>query len=97
LTLKIQISMKGEVVVFTLIGRINAEEVAELQRLFEDEGQDCRIVLDLKEVKLVDRDAVRFLAAYEGNGAQLKNCPAYIREWIVREGPEANQCQHKQE
>jgi hypothetical protein len=97
LTLKIQISTKGEIVFFTLIGRINAEEVAELQRLFEAEGQDCRIVLDLKEVELVDRDAVRFLARCEENGVQVKHCPAYIREWIVREGPEANQCQHKQE
>ncbi len=83
--------------VFTLIGRINVEEVAELQKLFEAEGKDCRIVLDLKEVKLVDRDAVRFLARCEGNGVQIEDCPAYIREWIVREGPEANQCQHKQE
>lgn len=81
-------STKGEVVVFTLIGRINAEEVAELQRLFEAEGQGRRIVLDLKEVELVDRDAVRFLAGCEENGAQLKNCPAYVREWIDKERPQ---------
>jgi len=97
MTLKIQISTTGDVLVFTLIGRINAEEVAELQRLFEAEGQDCRIVLDLKEVKLVDLDAVRFLACCEGNGFQIEHCPAYIREWMVREGPEANPCQHKQD
>ncbi len=94
MTLKVQISTKEEAVVFTLIGRINAEEVAELQRLFEAEGQDHRIVLDLKEVKLVDLDAVRFLARCEGNGVQIEHCPAYIREWIVREGPEVNRCQH---
>ena len=71
---------------FTLSGRIDAEELAELQRLFEVEGQNHRIVLDLKEVKLVDRDAVRFLSHCEANGIKLENCPAYIREWIVREG-----------
>jgi anti-anti-sigma regulatory factor len=87
MTLKIQKSTQGEVVAFTLSGRIRAERVAEVQRLFEVEGQDHRIVLDLKDVKLVDRDAVRFLARCEVNGAQLENCPAYIREWIVREGP----------
>jgi hypothetical protein len=86
MTLRIQISAKEDVVTFTLSGRINAEEVAELQRLFGVEGQDHRIVLDLKEVKLVDRDAVRFLARCEANGTQLENCPAYIREWILREG-----------
>ena len=86
MTLKIQKSARKEVVVFTLSGRIEAEEVAELQRLFEVEGQDHHIVLDLKEVKLVNRDAVRFLARCEANSTRLENCPAYIREWIVREG-----------
>ena len=89
MTLKIQITTLGKCVVFTLIGRINAEELAELQRLFEAEGQDCRIVLDLQEVKLVDRDAVRFLARCEGNGLQIEHCPAYIREWMVREGTQS--------
>ena len=92
MTLKIQRSAKGDVIAFTLSGRIGAEELAELQRLFEVEGQDHRIVLDLKEVKLVDRDTVRFLARCEANGTQLENCPPYIREWIVREGPEGNPC-----
>jgi anti-anti-sigma regulatory factor len=87
MTLRIQRSAKEDVVTFTLSGRIKAEEVAELQRLFEVEGQDHRVVLDLKEVKLVDQDAVRFLAGCEANGTQLVNCPAYVREWIVREGP----------
>ncbi len=62
------------------------EEVAELQRLFEVEGQGHRIVLDLKQVKLLDRDAMRFLARCQAKGTQLENCPGYIREWIVREG-----------
>jgi anti-anti-sigma regulatory factor len=85
--LKIQKSVKAEVVTFTLSGRIKAEELAGLQGLFEVEGQDHHIVLDLKEVKLVDRDAVKFLARCEANGTQLENCPAYIREWIMREPP----------
>ena len=87
MTLRIQKAENGEVVDFTLSGRIKAEEVAELQRLFEVEGNDHRIVLDLKEVKLVGRDAVKFLARCEANGTRLENCPAYIREWIRREGP----------
>jgi anti-anti-sigma regulatory factor len=87
MTLRIQKAARAKVVVFALSGRIRAEEVAELQRLFEVEGQDHGIVLDLKEVKLVDRDAVQFLARCEANGTELENCPAYIREWIGREGP----------
>jgi anti-anti-sigma regulatory factor len=86
-TFKVQRTAKKDVVTFTLSGRIKAEEVAELKRLFELEGKDHRIVLDLKEVKLADQDAVRFLAGCEMNGTRLENCPAYIREWIVRGGP----------
>ena len=43
------------------------------------------VVLDLKEVKLIDREALRFLARCEENGIKVENCPAYIREWILRE------------
>jgi hypothetical protein len=41
--------------------------------------------MDMEEVKLVDRPAVRFLALCEANGIELLNCALYIREWIFRE------------
>lgn len=85
MTFKIQRAAKEDVVTFSLSGRIKAEEVAELLRLFEVERQDHRIVLDLKEVKLADQDAVSFLARCEANGTRLVECPAYIREWIAGE------------
>jgi len=87
MTFIIQRAANGDDAAFTLSGRLNGEDVAELQRLFAAEGKDHRIVLDLKEVGLVNLDAVRFLAHCEENGIQLKNCPAYIRVWIMREGP----------
>src|SRR5438093_3890014 len=83
--LRIERSANGDIVVFTLSGRIRGEDLAELQRVFTFEGQQHCVALDLKEVKLVDRDAVRFLARGEAEGATLKNCPVYIREWIVKE------------
>jgi len=39
----------------------------------------------MKEVKLVDRDVVSFLASCEAKGVNIVNCPAYIREWIQKE------------
>jgi len=83
--LRIQRSTDGKHVVFALCGRIEAEDVAELQKLFQSEAKDHNLVLDLKDVRLVNRDAVRFLADCEADGGRLKNCPAYIREWIARE------------
>ena len=43
-----------------------------------------------KNVLLVDREAVKLLAVRESNGAELRNCPAYIREWITREREDTN-------
>ena len=43
------------------------------------------IMLELKEVALVDAEVVRFLCACESEGILLQDCSAYIREWIVRE------------
>jgi anti-anti-sigma regulatory factor len=82
--LKIMRAANGEVV-FTLSGRMDEENVAELKELFGSETKGRRIVLDLKDLTLVDRDAVSFLARCEADSIKLKNCPAYIREWITRE------------
>jgi hypothetical protein len=83
--LKIQRSATGDFVLFTLSGRIQAADVAELQRLFDLEANKQTLTLDLHEVKLVDREAVRFLARCEAEGITLVHCRAYIRAWIEQE------------
>jgi hypothetical protein len=85
MVLKIQRFTNGEVVVFTLSGRIGAEQLVELQRLFQSEADDHDLVIDLREVKLVAREAVVCLEGWEAGGMRLENCPAYIREWITAE------------
>ena len=82
--LKIQRAENAKVV-FTLSGRIEIEDVAELQRLLALERVDHHMVLDLEDITLVDREAVTFLARCEADSIELKNCPAYIREWIAQE------------
>jgi len=75
---------------------MNAESVAELERLFNAETNGRRIVLDLRDLSLVDREAVIFLAKFEAD-VQIKNCPPYIREWIRRERSEreSDECSEK--
>jgi hypothetical protein len=82
--LKIQRATNKQVV-FTLSGRMNAENVSELKRLIESEARGRRMVLELSDLTLVDRDAVKFLERCETDSIKLENCPAYIREWIERE------------
>jgi hypothetical protein len=85
MTLRIQRLVERELVVFSLTGRIQAEQVPELLALLESESPQQEIVLDLRNVRLIDRGAVLFLAQSEAEGARLRNCSGFIREWITQE------------
>jgi hypothetical protein len=73
---------RGETTV-RLSGHFQAEHVGELNKQLQDNGP--WLVLDLKEVTVVDVEVVRFLGACEANGAKIVHCPQYIREWMNRE------------
>jgi len=73
-------------VVLLVSGRITGEHVAMLRGVLEQESG--RVAIDLKNVLLVDREAVKLLALGEANGTELRNCPPYIREWVTRERTE---------
>ena len=65
-------------------GRIGASQLPDLRQFIEAENATS-VVLDLTEVNLVDEEVVQFLLRCEGLGIGLVGCPAYIREWMVRE------------
>jgi hypothetical protein len=69
-------------IVLRISGRIAAEDLDVLRSALTDGGV---VALDLTEVELVDRDAVRLLSLSEAQGMELRNCPTYIREWVTRE------------
>jgi anti-anti-sigma regulatory factor len=71
-------------VVFTVSGRLDAENVSEVCQLIEAEPAGGVMVLDLTDLVLADRDAIRHLRDYETGGRiVLRNCPAYIRDWMA--------------
>jgi len=72
-------------IVFTLIGRLEAENIGEVRGLLAAEPPGPAIVLDLTDLVLVGRDAVRFLRTCERDGILLRNCPQFIRIWMDRE------------
>lgn len=82
--LRIQRLENGEAV-FTLSGRMDEEDIAELETLVRSEPDGRPIVLDLKDLVLAGQDAITFLDRCEASGIELKNCAGYIREWITRE------------
>jgi hypothetical protein len=75
-------------VVLLVSGRITGEHVDLLRGVLEQESGG--FVIDLKNVLLVNREAVTLLAHSETNGTELRNCPPYIREWVTRERAETN-------
>src|SRR2546427_13207987 len=81
------VSAENLVVLF-ISGRITGEHVDMLRGVLEQESGGFAI--DLKNVLLVDREAVRLLALSEANGTELRNCPPYIREWAARERAQTN-------
>lgn len=74
--LKIQKSANGRVV-FTLNGRIETEDVEEQRRLLALAKAGQHVVMDLRDVTLVNQDAVKFLSSCEADSIKLENCPTY--------------------
>jgi hypothetical protein len=85
MTFRIETEARGRVTVFTLCGRIEKQAITELRRLFELQADYHDIVLNLKDVGVIDRDVMRFFISCEADGVKLENCKPYIREWMERE------------
>ena len=70
-------------ILFTLSGRIErAEDIEQLLQLLAAERSEQQLVLDLRDVTLVNENAVKFLGDCEAEGIQLENCPLHVRQWI---------------
>src|SRR5260370_17820121 len=72
--------------VLVISGRSTGEHVDILRGVLEQESGG--FAMDLKNVLLVDREAVKLPALSEAHGTELRNCPPYIREWVTRERAE---------
>ena len=80
--LKIQRTM-DQTAVFTVSGRLDGENVRELCQLIDAEPPGTPVVVDLTDLVLADRDAIRYLRDCEtGDRVVLRNCPEYVRVWM---------------
>jgi len=82
--LRIERSANGQVV-FTLSGRMQTEDIEQFQQLLVVETLGQQLMFNLRDVTLVNQDAVTFLADCEANGIKLESCPLHIRNWIDQE------------
>ena len=80
--LKIQRTM-DQTAVFRVSGRLDGENVRELCQLIDAEPPGTPVVVDLTDLVLADRDAIRYLRDCEsGDRVVLRNCPEYVRVWM---------------
>jgi hypothetical protein len=82
--LRIERSANGQVV-FTLSGRMQTEDIEQFQQVLVVEAPGQRLMFNLRDVTLVNQDAVIFLAGCEAKGIKLEGCPLHIRNWIDQE------------
>ena len=82
--LRIERSANGQVV-FTLSGRMQTEDIEQFQQLLIVETPGQSVMFDLRDLTLVNQDAVTFLADCEAKGIKLESCPLHIRNWIDQE------------
>ena len=82
--LRIERSANGQVV-FTLSGRMQTQDIEQVQQLLVVEAPGQRLMFNLRDVTLVNQDVVTFLADCEAKGIKLESCPLHIRNWIDQE------------
>jgi hypothetical protein len=92
--LRIERSGNNEVV-FTLSGRMQAADIEQFQQLLIAEAPGQSVTFDLRDVTLVNQDAVTFLAHCEADGITLERCPLHVRNWIDQEKRRSKQRQSK--
>jgi hypothetical protein len=68
--------------VLYISGRLAAEDLVVVRIALEERRV---VAIELAEVDLVSREAVKLLGQAEADGIELRSCPAYIRDWITKE------------
>jgi anti-anti-sigma regulatory factor len=67
-------------------GILNATNVADFERALEQARRLHRpFVLDLSDVRLIDRPALQYLIDVMRDDGGLVICPEYVERWIDRE------------
>jgi hypothetical protein len=83
MVLKIERTDGQQATLIRLSGQLLSNDLDELKSELERGGS--RVALDLQEVDLVDRGAVRFLNECESAGVTIVHGSPYIREWMSQE------------
>ena len=75
---------RDSAVILMLNGKFGEDALPELQHSIS-RARDAhqRVIIDLSEVTLVDRKAVKYFSEQVSANVKLINCPSYLRHWIA--------------
>lgn len=69
-----------------LVGHLTVEYLPCIQTMLEQaRDRKSNLVLDLRELSLVDREAVQALKRWKEQGVVSIHCPAYVDRWVRQE------------
>jgi anti-anti-sigma regulatory factor len=72
-------------VTLRLNGKFDEDAIRDLDSsILEARGTHQYVYIDLSEVTLVDRKAVRYLSGQASRTVKLVNCPIYLSGWITQ-------------
>ena len=68
-----------------LNGKFGEDAIPDLsESISQAKDSHNQVLIDLSEVTLVDRKAVRYFSEQACEDVKLVNCPMYLRRWIAQ-------------
>jgi len=84
--MRIHTRVEPNTVTLSVAGILNAAGIADFDRALDEARRLQRpLVLDLTNVRLIDRPTLKYLIDVMQDEVRLVVCPEYVEHWIYRE------------
>ena len=77
------VNESAESVTLAVIGHFTRQHLDELDSVLTSfRAGKSNVLLDLRSLCLMDRDAAGFLHRWQARGVQMINCPPFVQRWV---------------
>jgi len=84
--MRVETTIEDSAVTLSVVGTLTASAVADFERALDAARRLQRpIVLDLTNVRLIDRPTLKYLIDVMEQDIRLVVCPDYVEHWMYRE------------
>src|SRR5438552_17216283 len=93
--MRIHTRVEPNTVTLSVAGILNAAGIADFDRALDEARRLQRpLVLDLTNVRLIDRPTLKYLIDVMQDEVRLVVCPDYVEHWIYRESTRGQMLDH---